>query len=251
MILFGVPLRSKASSKNWETVSLLFNRTLWSLYNQTCPEFKIVVACHEIPLLAREYDNRVEFIRVLIPYPTNLQEQLTDKGYKVHRIGQRFRELGGGYGLIADADDLYSNRIARFVQDHPGENGWVTRTGYEYLWNNGVLKLSPKHPPQPIVNYALSDLPPSEEGALTPCDMKALYLIKKAHGDIPKVCKEQGRPLKPLPFIGHVYTKYHGESLSVAKGDESFRRRMLRWFMPTIHPSRDERIRKEFSIDWM
>jgi hypothetical protein len=251
MILFGIPLKAKAVSRNWELVTTLFNRTVWSLYNQTCPEFRIVVACHDVPRLNRNYDDRLEFISVTFPFPRTVDEQMTDKGYKVHMIGKRFMELGGGFGLIADADDLYSNRLAQFVKENPGQNGWVTRTGYEYIWNKEILKLSLKHPPQPIVNYRLTDLPADDDDAATPCNINAKYLIKKSHGDIPEICRIEGRPLKSLPFIGHVYVKYHGESLSVAKGDESALRRTLRFFMPKIDPRKNQKVRKEFSIDWL
>ena len=66
MIYFGVTLRSKASAKNWEHVERDFNRTLRSLYRQTDPEFRIIVACHDIPRLDAAYDERVEFV-ILFP----------------------------------------------------------------------------------------------------------------------------------------------------------------------------------------
>ena len=47
MIYFGIPLRSKETSNNWDKVTEFFNRTLWSVYNQTDPDFRIIVACHD------------------------------------------------------------------------------------------------------------------------------------------------------------------------------------------------------------
>lgn len=35
MLYFVIPLMSKKVAKDWEMVSTLFNRTLWSCYNQT------------------------------------------------------------------------------------------------------------------------------------------------------------------------------------------------------------------------
>ena len=69
MIYFGIPLRSKETSNNWDKVTEFFNRTLWSVYNQTDPDFSIIVACHDIPKLKHEFDGRVEFIQVQAPIP--------------------------------------------------------------------------------------------------------------------------------------------------------------------------------------
>ena len=251
MIYFGIPLRSKASSNNWEQICLSFNRTLWSVYNQTNPSFKIIVVCHEIPNLLKHYDERVEFIQVNIPFPENLDEQMCDKGYKVHTIGKRIREMGGGFTMIVDADDLYSNRIAQFVIDNPNQNGWVMKTGYEYIWFKNHLKLSLKHPPQPIVNYKVVDLPYDLKNAMNSSDINAKYIIRKGHGNIEEVCKQLGRPLQKLPFIAHIYVKYHGDNHSVLTGQDTFLRRFSRFFMPKIDILENVRKKVEFSIDWI
>lgn len=86
MIYFVIPLRSKAASKNWESVTRNFNRTLESCYHQTSNEFKIFVACHEIPTLDEKYDGRVSFIQVNIPAPNNFKEMMFDKGYKMYTL---------------------------------------------------------------------------------------------------------------------------------------------------------------------
>lgn len=96
MIYFLIPLRSKAASKNWEEVSRVFNRTLASVYNQTDPDFRIFVACHDIPSLEKTYDARVEFIQAETPVPTTPHEMMLDKGYKISLMAQRLRLLGGG-----------------------------------------------------------------------------------------------------------------------------------------------------------
>lgn len=41
MIYFGIPLRSKETSNNWDKVTEFFNRTLWSVYNQTDPVLEL------------------------------------------------------------------------------------------------------------------------------------------------------------------------------------------------------------------
>lgn len=96
MIYFGIPLRSKAASNDWKNVERIFNRTLYSVYRQTDPEFKIFVACHDKPSLERGYDDRVEFLISDTPIPTNRKEMMLEKGWKVSMIASRIRESGGG-----------------------------------------------------------------------------------------------------------------------------------------------------------
>lgn len=140
MIYFGIPLRSKETSNNWDKVTEFFNRTLWSVYNQTDPDFRIIVACHDIPKLKHEFDGRVEFIQVQAPIPHTKEEMMLDKGYKVHTIGMRIREYGGGYTMMVDADDLQSNRIAEYVNKHPNENGFLSHNGYYWHVGDNYIK---------------------------------------------------------------------------------------------------------------
>lgn len=95
MMYFGIPLRSKAASKNWTHVEEVFGRTLNSICRQTDPEFKVLVACHDVPRLNKKYDDRVEFLISDSPLPTNYREMMFDKGWKISMIAKRLRELGG------------------------------------------------------------------------------------------------------------------------------------------------------------
>ena len=64
MIIFAIPLRAKATTKNWDFCVERFNATIQSIFNQTNPNFKCLVACNDIPKLKKEYDDRLEFIQV-------------------------------------------------------------------------------------------------------------------------------------------------------------------------------------------
>lgn len=251
MIYFGIPLKSKPSSNDWDIVTKLFNRALKSLYNQTNPNFKIIIACHEIPDLTMRYDERVEFIQVNTQYPINLRDQMIDKGYKVHAIAKKVREYGGGYLMLCDADDLYSCRLSEFVESNSGCSGWVIKTGYEYLYELDVLKLSLKHPPQPIVYYRPEDLPKDMDGADSDSNINQAYIVRKGHGNIERTCLSLGRKLNKLPFRAHVYVKYSGENHSIMNGKDTILRRLSRFFMPSYDPRNNEKIRNEFSIDWI
>lgn len=251
MIYFGIPLRSQASSNNWYNVTEYFNRTLWSVYNQTDLNFKIIVACHDIPILKRHYDERVEFIQVNSLIPKNKEEMMYDKGYKVHTIAMRIREYGGGFTMMVDADDIISNRIAAYVNNHSDANGFLSHNGYYYHIGDNYVKKGHKFPngSSTIVKYSVEDLPDKYYEIMTPGQNTNPHLIRKRHGDIPNICKGMGRKLHPLPFIASIYVRETGDNHSLMGKDESKLRVIEQKIMPKIYIN--EKIRKEFSIDWM
>ena len=221
MIYFGITLRSKAVAKNWQHVVEDFTRTLNSVYQQTDSEFRVIVACHDLPELSREYDSRVEFLQTDIPTPRTPFEMMQDKGYKLSMIGKRIREYGGGYTMIVDADDLVSCRIAEYVNKHPGCNGFVSK--YGYIYNKGdtwVRKaLQPDHVCGSclIVNYSVDDLP-AELPASPADESEKKYIIRKAHPSIRPYLKKNGRPLDIIPFPTTVYVRGTGDNHSMLDG---------------------------------
>lgn len=251
MIYFGIPLRSKEVSKDWEKVTEFFNRTLWSIYNQTDPNFKILIACHDIPKLKHDYDKRVEFIQVDAPIPKTSYEMMADKGYKVHTIAIRIREFGGGFTMLVDADDIQSNRIAEYVNKHQDANGFVSHNGYFYHVGNNYIKKGHKFPngSSTIVKYSVNDLPEKYYEKMVPSENSNPHIIRKRHGDIPKICADMGRPLSSLPFIASIYVRDTGDNHSIMNNDISKFRMLEQKLMPKIYMN--EKIRKEFSIDWM
>lgn len=250
MLYFGVPLKSRRVAVNWDHVMLLFNRTLRSLFNQTSPDFRVIVACHELPTLEQPFDDRLEFLQVDSPLPQNLREQMCDRGYKVHAIGKRIRELGGGYTMIVDADDLVSRRLAAFVNRAPVGNGWSIDTGYMYYLDVNTLRYAPKFPGRTaIVNYRVEDLPDSMEGAWCESSREQPHLIRKGHGNIADVCREIGRPLKRLPFKAFVYVLGTGDNHSTLNGRRSRYRALLDRLIPPARLSPS--VRREFSMTWL
>ncbi len=253
MIFFGIPLRSKQTANDWNKVCLFFNRTLWSVYNQTDPNFRIIVVCHEIPELTHEYDNRVEFIQVDAPVPHTKEEMMLDKGYKIHTIGMRIREYGGGFAMMVDADDLQSNRIAEYVNSHPDANGFLSHNGYYYHVGDDFIKKGHKFPngSSTIVKYSVDDLPSEHYKTMVPSQNANPHIIRKKHGDIPKICAEQGRPLDSLPFIASIYVRETGDNHSLIGKNESKFRVLEQRLMPKLYFKAHPDLCKEFSIDWV
>lgn len=223
MIFFGIPLRSKAVSKNWEQVTKIFNRTLHSVLGQTDPNIKVIVACHEIPEISIK-DERLEFLIADTPYPTNSREMMLDKGWKISMIAMRIRELGGGYTMLVDADDLVSNRIAEYVNSHPNENGFLSKNGY--IYNDGfsyVKKVYALHRicgSCAIVNYCVEDLPDHMPENLWDNSSVDRWIIRKSHRVVPQLLKEMGRPLRTIPFPTTMYLRNTGDNHSMLNGSD-------------------------------
>lgn len=239
MIFFGIPLRSKASSQNWENVTKVFNRTLNSVYSQTDPNFKIYVACHDIPILDRKYDERVEFLISDRDTPETKEEMMLDKGWKISMIAKRIRESGGGYTMLVDSDDLVSNRIAEYVNSHPQCNGYISSYGYVYYEDSNymqkVRRLHKLCGSCSIVYYAVEDLPdrmPESFFDDTPTDQ---WVIRKPHCVIPEYLKENGRELTKIPFPTTVYVRNTGDNHSMLNGsDFSWKRKLYFILQPKI-----------------
>lgn len=231
MIYFGIPLRSRHASKNWEQVTRVFNRTLHSVYRQTDPDFKIIVACHDIPEITFDIDNRVIFLVADTPYPKDSYEMMLDKGWKISMIAQKIREFGGGYAMMVDSDDLISNRIAGYVKAHPNENGFLSQ--YGYIYNEGftyakrVLALHRICGSCAIVNYSVDDLPPAMPENLWDDTPKDKWIVRKSHRIIPDTLKQAGRPLSVMPFPTTMYLRNTGDNHSMLNGSDLVWKRKL------------------------
>lgn len=249
MLYFGITLRSRAVARDWAHVVKDFNRTLYSAYRQTDGNFRILVACHELPDLEREYDSRVEFLQTDVPVPSTPLEMMQDKGYKLSMIGKRIRELGGGYTMVLDADDLVSNRVAEYVNSHPGKHGFVSRYGYIFNMGDTCCRKAMK-PDQVcgsclIVNYRIDDLPAELPESPSAREGRN-YIIRKAHPSIQPYLKEQGRELSRLPFPSTVYMRNTGDNHSMLDGGKLGLKRRLEQALQRKVPV--EKVADEFGL---
>lgn len=223
MMYFAIPLRSKHSSKNWKRVERLFNETIESIYNQTNPNFKIVVACHDTPRLTYKADERLEIINVSFPTPNTSIEQIRDKFYKKYHIMTRIKELGGGFVMFVDADDLISNKIAEFVESDSGDSlGWYLDNGYVYDKSlNKIKTVSEFHKlcgTSAILKYKSSDLPDNVVFLGLDKTTARDYSFQYPHGElIDAYEREKKCKITPLPFEGAIYVTNNGENHSVTR----------------------------------
>ncbi|MFW6026017.1 MAG: glycosyltransferase family 2 protein [Candidatus Woesearchaeota archaeon] len=211
MLCFITALKSKKVCKNWDRVQELFQSSLYSAYNQIDPDFKIIVVCHEKPKLKKEYDNRVEFIQVdFSPPPYIHKEMIKDKYKKLTKGMIRARELNPDFIMFKDADDLVSRRLSKYANNHKSENGWIIKKGYKWYYGRKWVYYSNKYDcgTNAIINSKCIKFPKdSSKKSVSEC-----IVLTHGHPIIEKGMKEQGTPLKLLPFAGGVHVLGYGDN---------------------------------------
>ena len=143
MLVFIIPLKSRANSQSWEMVCQLFERSVRSVCQQTSPNFQAIAVCHDRPDIQFHHSN-LHYRQVDFPIPARqegdrnhhelnyLNQQRVDKGRKVMAGLDYARQFEPSHVMIVDADDCVSKSLATFVEQRPQENGWLITSGYRY-----------------------------------------------------------------------------------------------------------------------
>lgn len=241
---FGVPLRARATARNWERVVALFQMCLRSVLNQQDGDFTVLVACHDTPDIPEIADPRVRILTCEAPVPTDFNQQMVDKGRKNRMIRAAMRETGGGYLMMLDADDFVSNKLVGFVHTDRNPNGYLIDNGYEYDFSTKRVRMAPRFNrvcgSSGIFHFAAEDLPANAE------DASSLSDKFKNHTHWAEVSASLGRPLRMLPFRGAMYTTNNGENHSALSGNIGWRRRLIRKVTPTWRAQ--DKLRAEFAL---
>ncbi|MBD1863282.1 MULTISPECIES: glycosyltransferase family 2 protein [Trichocoleus] len=216
MLVFVVPLKSSSVSNSWERVSQLFERCIKSICNQTSPNFKVVIACHEIPDIKFSHSS-IEYVPVSFDPPRLdvLDDKLRDKLQKVS-FGLTFAEkFNPSHTMLVDADDCVSKHLAAFVSQNPQANGWFINQGYEYENGSRLIYRNQssfhlKCGTSNIIKYSAYKL--SEFSGET---KEQAYWI--GHRNVEKSMKKRNMPIDPLPFSGAIYNVFNGENIYYQK----------------------------------
>jgi len=234
--LFSIPLRAKAVAHDWDRVCHLLSSTLDSILNQSDQNFSVVLACHDVPDLALLKDPRIAVIRTETPTPSNLSEQMTDK-HRKKRLGlAHLRQLGGGWFMPVDADDLVSNQLVERVRLLRPRFGLIIDQGWEFDCAKKGMRPAPRFNrlcgSSGIFRFAIHDLPvQAYQTAETIAD------AFRDHTCWRKTAVALGRPLDLLNFRAAVYTTNNQENHSVLVGDIGWKRRLVRLVTPLLAPT--------------
>lgn len=205
MFYFGIPLISKKAAVNWEQVVALLHATLTAVAQQTDQRFHCLIACHDIPQVDARYAPFITFLPVDAPIPQNVTEMRRDKGLKKRKIGVHLRQLGGGYLMFLDSDDLVHQDLVKYALETQNSHGYVINTGFEYDSGSGHLTLRKNFNhicgSCAIFRLECEDLPATME------DDDCFYSKLQSHKQFENVCTQHGRPLMPVPFPAVVYLR--------------------------------------------
>lgn len=160
MLVFVVPIKSAQISTNWEVFSVLVERTMKSISQQTSQNFKIVAVCHEIPVMKFQHPN-LEYVQVDFlpptdeniaaadsadnPDPLNYRNgaKEADKAKKIMKGVEYGKKYNPSYYMVVDADDCINKNIVKFVEENPNENaGWYFKKGYIYNEGSNLIFLN-------------------------------------------------------------------------------------------------------------
>ena len=227
MLVFIVTVKSKTVSKDWDHFSRLVERTIQSICNQKDSNFKVFVACHEIPEISFVDDNRVTFLQVDFPPPVldgspreNNRKKNFDKTNKIKFAVEEAKKENVSYIMIVDGDDCVSNKISGYVNENCSESipGWYAQKGYLYKEGSKYAYRNSKNFNRicgscVIIKPELFNLMINKNG-----------LFKHQWTEL------NGYTLLPLPFPASIYSMLNGTNILMNKEGMRERRTKLNFF---------------------
>ena len=228
ILMFGISLASRATSKDWSRTQQLLSATLRSLLNQSDPRFTVAICGHDLPDVPELKDDRVTFFRTDVPPPDDPTGFRRDKMRKRRILGRELARLGGGYFFFLDADDLIHRDFVKHVLETDNRRGYTIEKGYAYDFNGKTLAPVPGTwsvgydrvcGSSAAVYFYPHELPVSSE-----LDEDLLFNKFREHANWPVLADEIGRSLDKVPFPAGVYVVNHGQSISFSlqrKGSRS------------------------------
>lgn len=218
--VFAITLASSRTVPDWAHTERLLGQTLRSVIGQTDPDWTAIIAGHERPDLPELDDDRVEFVSIHRKPPAEKSQFRGDKSAKRHVLGRRLAEMGGGYFMQLDADDLVRDDFVATVRGKGYGNGAVAATGYALDFLNHRLAPVPgvwRHPLNHVcgscsaVRYTVADLPTRTHRNN---DSGLVFNMTRQHAYTSVAMEELGRPLEVFDAPMIVYLVNHAQNLS-------------------------------------
>jgi len=171
-----------------------------------------------MPDLPELRDERVEFLSMQSSPPREPQKFRSDKFRKRLNIGQRLHQLGGGYYMQLDADDIVHRDLVDYVLRARHPNGHLIPTGYTCDWAAGLvapvpgawrLSLERVCGSTSVLRFDVPDLPSAEATS-----EMLLFNMCSQHNSIPIAFEEELRYLDFMELPAVIYTMNHSQNLS-------------------------------------
>ncbi|MFE4124257.1 hypothetical protein [Priestia sp. YIM B13486] len=220
-IVFGISLKSKKVSRNWNKVQKNLSNTLKSIFRNTDQHFRVIIAGHNKPNIKELKDKRVKWLPVKFSSPTSPKGFSRDKMRKRKIIGEYLHKIGfSGYFMAVDADDWIHHRFVEYIRSQPFSNafilekGLITNIGRKEIWETSDFYK--KCGTNALFYFSKKDFPNPKKKKGNAFGILTL----KAHPKSPDRLKKLNKDYKmiTLPFV--IWVLSHGDNNSMLKGNK-------------------------------
>ena len=221
LITFAIPLRRPNSVADRKRLNWTLSQTLRSIFNQTNPDFRVLVASCFRPDLPDFVDERLQILEHAGFQAESWEAANLDAGMRRRALALRFADLGGEYLMLADHDDFISRRLVEHVSKDRHPHGYVARHGLIYDATQNALA------PYPMQGFPSGDFDRfcgtsiierlTEQDILGAGDGHPSFYGRvhaMGHHHVYDRTAAEGRPLVELPFPAVAYVRNTGDNLS-------------------------------------
>lgn len=199
MLIFLIPFKNKETANSWAIASKLLNRTLRSILNQKCKDFKAIVICNQMPE-SSIIDTNIFYLKMDNPsYAHSHHLKQIDKSAKLlagFKFAQQFKP---NYIMAVDADDFINQEIAGYIKHNPA-NGYYINKGYVYTSKSDL------YVQQKDFNRICGTALITKADLFKSCFTNSFYCQFQSKSI-------NGNSIYPLPFYGAIYNRGHGENM--------------------------------------
>jgi hypothetical protein len=260
LVTFAIPLRRPNSVADRRRLNWTLSQTLRSIFLQTDPDFRVLIATAFEPDLPDFVDDRLEIVAHPGFQPESWDAANLEGGMRRRAMAYRFAELGGEYLMFVDNDDIISRRLVAYVRADRHPHGYIVRHGLIYDATQNVLA------PYPMKNFASEDFHLfcgtsaierlTQEDILGSGDGQTpLYerVHSMGHHHVFDRMAAEDRPMAELPFPAVAYARNTGDNLSrhATEPSEEGARRWIAELDLAVVANKieyDRALREEFSI---
>jgi len=257
IFVFAIPLIGSHLTDNFDLVCLLLSKTLQSCLRQTDGNFKILIACNEIPRTDTvPQDSRIDYLVLDRIDKSELAiEPRKDVSVKRYTLMKAAVDIHARHYFQLDADDLVSSRLVERVRGAGDENGCIIEQGYLLDSRTNQLYLLPS-PTFPNLSFdglcgssIVVSLRPGVGEEIKINNMQFLTRVwELGHDSARDLFQSEGRPAHVLDFPAAIYRLNHGGNLyMILNRDE--RQSFIDYFTSLCKPIEDDllqSIREEF-----
>ena len=224
VVVFLIPLISRARARDWALVTRLLQGTLRSLRTQSDPRWHALVCGQDQPD-GIENDTHLTFLPYSTPDEDTDSATHFDKWHKrralIDHLVKRFAGRDG-YSFSLDADDLlHPDLVLHIVSDNNG-GGYYGETGYMMDYQSGNLAwCGPRSLRRPFAKPFLRHCGSS---AAIRFDFRSTtegdWMLRRPghHRLLPETMAVQGLTVTPFPFPAGIYVVNHGDNIRNRRG---------------------------------